>query len=210
MVVGGLTLLLLGIVIGRVFGPEASTKDNGGELVASTAALLPESVSPLPTEAGVPQEEVNPPELIIEAEPAEPIAPPANATPAAEERKVAATETPATENSPATTLAPQPESTTETSSQTIDEALAVTSPPPAFSSTTIQPSPVSLEGKVATIKPPAATQVCEPAKKFKDRKLSTALTWAESVQEASEQAEETDKLVFLIHVSGNFEMPGFT
>ena len=74
-------------------------------------------------------------------------------------------------------------------------------------------SPVSLEGlkgNVLTIKPPAATQVCEPAKKFKDRQLSTALTWTESVEEAAQQAEEEEKLVFLIHVSGNFEMPGFT
>jgi hypothetical protein len=69
---------------------------------------------------------------------------------------------------------------------------------------------VSIGSKVPTIKPLIATQVCEPAEKYKDRKLSTALTWAESVQEASQQAEDEEKLVFLIHVSGNFEMPGFT
>lgn len=71
-------------------------------------------------------------------------------------------------------------------------------------------TPVSVEGKVPSIIPPAATLVCEPAKKFNDRKLSTALTWSESANEAAEKAEEEEKLVFLIHVSGNFELPGFT
>jgi hypothetical protein len=43
-----------------------------------------------------------------------------------------------------------------------------------------------------------------------DRSLNTALTWAKSPGEASEQARKEGKLVFLIHVSGNFEDPGFT
>ena len=43
-----------------------------------------------------------------------------------------------------------------------------------------------------------------------DRSLNTALTWAKSPGEASEQARQEGKLVFLIHVSGNFEDPGFT
>ena len=43
-----------------------------------------------------------------------------------------------------------------------------------------------------------------------DRSLNTALTWAKSPGEASEQARKERKLVFLIHVSGNFEGPGFT
>ncbi len=43
-----------------------------------------------------------------------------------------------------------------------------------------------------------------------DRSLDTALTWARSPAEASEQAARQGKLVFLIHVSGNFEDPGFT
>ncbi len=43
-----------------------------------------------------------------------------------------------------------------------------------------------------------------------DRSLNTALTWAKSPGEASEQARKERKLVFLIHVSGNFEDPGFT
>jgi hypothetical protein len=43
-----------------------------------------------------------------------------------------------------------------------------------------------------------------------DRSLNTALTWAKSPGAASEQAREEGKLVFLIHVSGNFEDPGFT
>jgi hypothetical protein len=43
-----------------------------------------------------------------------------------------------------------------------------------------------------------------------DRSLNTALTWAKSPGAASEQARKEGKLVFLIHLSGNFEDPGFT
>jgi hypothetical protein len=43
-----------------------------------------------------------------------------------------------------------------------------------------------------------------------NRSLGTALTWAKSPAEAAEQARRDGKLVFLIHVSGNFEDPGFT
>jgi hypothetical protein len=43
-----------------------------------------------------------------------------------------------------------------------------------------------------------------------DRSLRTALVWAKSPQQAAEQARREGKLVFLIHVSGNFEDPGFT
>jgi hypothetical protein len=43
-----------------------------------------------------------------------------------------------------------------------------------------------------------------------NRSLNTALTWAKSPAEAAEEAEREGKLVFLIHVSGNFENPGFT
>jgi len=43
-----------------------------------------------------------------------------------------------------------------------------------------------------------------------NRSLNTALTWARSPAEAAEQARRDGKLVFLIHVSGNFEDPGFT
>jgi hypothetical protein len=43
-----------------------------------------------------------------------------------------------------------------------------------------------------------------------DRSLNTALTWAKSPAEAALAARKDGKLVFLIHVSGNFENPGFT
>jgi hypothetical protein len=43
-----------------------------------------------------------------------------------------------------------------------------------------------------------------------DRSLKTALTWARSPKEAADEARRQGKLVFLIHVSGNFEDPGFT
>ena len=187
-VAGGLTLFLLGIVTGRVFGPDPGSDSIGGEPVAvvSTASPMPETAIAHSPEAETFAEEVNPPELIVDTQPTEPIVTPDNSAPSA--KSVAASET--TEASPP-----------------IADALPATSPPPAAAPQTF---PVSLEGKVPTIKPLASTQVCAPAKKFKDRKLSTALTWAESVQEASQQAEENEKLVFLIHVSGNFEMPGFT
>jgi hypothetical protein len=43
-----------------------------------------------------------------------------------------------------------------------------------------------------------------------NRSLNTALTWAKSPAEAAKQAKREGKLVFLIHVSGNFEDSGFT
>ncbi len=43
-----------------------------------------------------------------------------------------------------------------------------------------------------------------------NRSLDTALTWAKSPAEAAGEASREGKLVFLIHVSGNFEDPGFT
>lgn len=38
----------------------------------------------------------------------------------------------------------------------------------------------------------------------------TRLAWAESPADAYRMAVEKEKLVFMIHVSGNFEIPGFT
>jgi hypothetical protein len=43
-----------------------------------------------------------------------------------------------------------------------------------------------------------------------DRRLNTALDWSPTPQAAAEQAEREGKLVFLIHVSGNFAQSGFT
>ncbi len=50
-----------------------------------------------------------------------------------------------------------------------------------------------------------AARVCSA-----NRSLDTALTWAKSPAEAADKASRDGKLVFLIHVSGNFEDPGFT
>ena len=44
----------------------------------------------------------------------------------------------------------------------------------------------------------------------KPRTLGTSIEWASSVAEASQQAKREEKLVFLIHVSGNFALPEFT
>jgi hypothetical protein len=43
-----------------------------------------------------------------------------------------------------------------------------------------------------------------------DRKLNTALVWSSSPEAAADEARRDGKLVFLIHVSGNFAQPGFT
>jgi hypothetical protein len=40
--------------------------------------------------------------------------------------------------------------------------------------------------------------------------LGTLVAWADTPAEARAKARDTDKLVFLMHVSGNFEKPGFT
>lgn len=59
----------------------------------------------------------------------------------------------------------------------------------------------SLEGVLSL----GAPRVCS-----KDRSLGTVLTWADSPSEAFKQAKSQHKLVLLLHVSGNFEDPGFT
>lgn len=46
--------------------------------------------------------------------------------------------------------------------------------------------------------------------KVGDRKLGTAITWAESPDAAWRQARDEGKLVFLIQVSGNFARQEFT
>lgn len=201
LVVGGLTLFLLGIVTGRVFGPDTAT-DHGGDLVAAVSMT---SSNVIATEDAPYTEEVDPPELIVCTGPAEPIASPDISAPAAEATAVVASEPAPTTSTPQPV---EPSPAAATPNPEIESATGATTT--AALAAIPQASPVSLEGKVPTIKPLTSTQVCTTEKKFKDRKLSTTLTWAESVQEASQQAEEEQKLVFLIHVSGNFEMPGFT
>ena len=201
LVVGGLTLFLLGIVTGRIFGPDTAS-DHGGNLITAVSTTTPNVVA---TDSTPYTEEVNPPESIACTPSAEPIAGPDSSPPAAEAATVVATE-------PIPTVStPQPLEQSPAAGSSDPETEPATAAITAAAPEAIpQTSPVSLEGKVPTIKLLPSTQVCAAEKKFKDRKLSTALTWAESVQEASQQAEDEQKLVFLIHVSGNFEMPGFT
>ncbi len=66
-------------------------------------------------------------------------------------------------------------------------------------------SAVPAENGAAMELPDCADGVCMP-----QRKLDTALVWAESIYEAAALANEQGKLVFLIHVSGNFEIQEFT
>jgi hypothetical protein len=49
-----------------------------------------------------------------------------------------------------------------------------------------------------------------PVRTVVDRKLNTALEWSPGPEAAAASAEREGKLVFLIHVSGNFAQPGFT
>lgn len=64
---------------------------------------------------------------------------------------------------------------------------------------------VQVQEAVGVEKPAEGPRVCAA-----DRSLNTSLSWAKSPEEAAVQAESAHKLVFLIHVSGNFEDPGFT
>ncbi|MFN0021486.1 MAG: hypothetical protein ACKVP0_24815 [Pirellulaceae bacterium] len=200
LVACGLTLLLLGVISGRVLRPIAPSENVAVESVAAVAPLTSERqpLEKVPTfsAAGtVNDEESNPPELVVAPEPPQ-------------------LSTIAENSATAAVSAFQPAS----SKQPAEQQVAARNPseetaeanPPAPLAAAPETSPISIEGKVLTIKPQATTQVCEQEKKFQDRKLNTALTWAESVAEASQHAEDEEKLVFLIHVSGNFEMPGFT
>ena len=51
---------------------------------------------------------------------------------------------------------------------------------------------------------------CEEGKCAADRTLGTKLHWARSPSEAKTKALDTGKLLFVIHVSGNFEQEAFT
>ncbi len=68
-------------------------------------------------------------------------------------------------------------------------------------------SPLSLGAEAKQSHLPRLDANSEPAT---DRTLDTALTWERSVQDASVKAEREGKLVFVIHVSGDFEKPEFT
>ncbi|MCE9529386.1 MAG: hypothetical protein K8R36_25330 [Planctomycetales bacterium] len=196
----GLTLLLLGVISGRVLRPVAPSENGAVESVVAVAHLTSES-QPLENATAVVAaeslsgEEVNPPQIAVAPESPKP-------------STIVEQPAPAFIPAPQSAPAPQP-SAQQVTASTPSEETEEANPPAPFSAAPAT-FPVSIEGKVLTIKPPATTQVCAQEKKFKDRKLNTALTWAESVAEASQQAEDEEKLVFLIHVSGNFEVPGFT
>jgi hypothetical protein len=55
-----------------------------------------------------------------------------------------------------------------------------------------------------------ATGTCPAPVRNLDRKLNTAINWSAMPEAAAAQANRDGKLVFLIHVSGNFAQPGFT
>jgi hypothetical protein len=43
-----------------------------------------------------------------------------------------------------------------------------------------------------------------------ERTFGTTVEWAHSVPEAAQRAQAEQKLVFVLHVSGHFETPGYT
>ena len=53
-------------------------------------------------------------------------------------------------------------------------------------------------------------EVCADAECRPQRNYGTVVNWAESVSDAALEAFEADKLLFVMHVSGNFADPGFT
>jgi hypothetical protein len=70
--------------------------------------------------------------------------------------------------------------------------------------------PIHTWFETAAEEKPCATGTCPLPVARLDRRLNTALEWSPTPQAAAEQAEREGKLVFLIHVSGNFAQPGFT
>lgn len=48
------------------------------------------------------------------------------------------------------------------------------------------------------------------AAKTSDSQFGTTITWHKSARAAARIAQEQDKLLFLIHVSGDFSVPDFT
>jgi hypothetical protein len=70
--------------------------------------------------------------------------------------------------------------------------------------------PVRAWFATATNDDECATGTCPAPVARLDRKLNTGLEWSATPQCAAQEAEREGKLVFLIHVSGNFAQPGFT
>lgn len=89
--------------------------------------------------------------------------------------------------------------------------LAKQTPPPIAELPEID-LPISLAAPAtvpAADRAPCADGTCPTGKEGLES-LGTVLAWAESPADAYQMAVEQQKLVFMIHVSGNFEIPGFT
>ena len=92
------------------------------------------------------------------------------------------------------------------------EAAASKSPPPADNSN-VKPAAEARPPKVPVVakKAPKVTAplvneaTCNP-----ERKLGTTLVWASSPAAAAKLAYRQQRLLYMIHVSGNFEIPEFT
>jgi hypothetical protein len=128
---------------------------------------------------------------------------------------------------PAATESPlrAPEIDTPAASELQDESPDTSPSPAAIAETRIDKQreqfivqPVSLNDPVAAAAvsspwqlPGDSAAVCDDGScQAQPRTLGTSIEWASSVAEASQRARREEKLVFLIHVSGNFALPEFT
>lgn len=109
------------------------------------------------------------------------------------------------------TAAREPATTTPVVVATVDKPVETPAPSPvADSPELVQPASAIQDGAfvlpaMALTAPASDKPACAA-----DRTLGTAITWAESPQAAFTQARSKNKLVYLIHVSGNFEQEGYT
>jgi hypothetical protein len=82
------------------------------------------------------------------------------------------------------------------------ELIASNSPPAGISD--------GAEGTPASVDRIDLPAACPAVPLVEFRMLDTAVRWAESVDQAAMLAHGQGKLLFVLHVSGNFENPGFT
>jgi hypothetical protein len=106
---------------------------------------------------------------------------------------------------PSSTLAPAAEVKGDGGPETHSAAQTNSGPP-----SHVEPVKVDLAPDITVLnnKPAAAcaTEVCKESGKF----CGTAVAFVASPRAAGEQAIKQHKLLFVLHVSGNFEDPGFT
>jgi hypothetical protein len=104
-------------------------------------------------------------------------------------------------------LAPAPTTTSATDELARGFALTRVGYVRQISAAVLQPASTWFE---ITAEGACTTGTCQAAARPVDHKLNTSLIWSATPEAAAEKAQSEGKLVFLIHVSGNFAQPGFT